>query len=333
MKLFSKMRGALARQSARRIAVVATAAAVLPGVVGIAGGAELNPVANAFSRPGLPVEYLQVPSASMGREIKVQFQPGGTKAVYLLDGLRARDDFSGWDIETTAFEDYYQSGISMVMPVGGQSSFYTDWYNPAKGKDGVWTYKWETFTSQELPAYLAANKGISQTGNAVVGLSMGASAALTLSIYHPQLFVYAGALSGFLNPSDMKFQIGLAMGDAGGFSASDMWGPDSDPAWQRNDPFLNIQKIIDNGTRLWIYCGTGDSTDLDATRNGFENFTGGFLEGMAIGSNKKFIEAYTAAGGKNAHIEFPPGGIHNWTYWGQQLRAMKPDMVAYLQSH
>nr|AAB22871.1 antigen 85C=secreted protein {N-terminus} [Mycobacterium tuberculosis, Peptide Partial, 37 aa] [Mycobacterium tuberculosis] len=37
-----------------------------------------------FSRPGLPVEYLQVPSASMGRDIKVQFQGGGPHAVYLL---------------------------------------------------------------------------------------------------------------------------------------------------------------------------------------------------------------------------------------------------------
>uniref|UniRef100_Q9R667 Antigen 85B=SECRETED protein (Fragments) n=1 Tax=Mycobacterium tuberculosis TaxID=1773 RepID=Q9R667_MYCTX len=41
-----------------------------------------------FSRPGLPVEYLQVPSPSMGRDIKVQFQSGGNNspAVYLLDG-------------------------------------------------------------------------------------------------------------------------------------------------------------------------------------------------------------------------------------------------------
>ena len=31
------------------------------------------------------------------------------------------------------------------MPVGGQSSFYTDWYKPAsRGKAGF-TYKWETF--------------------------------------------------------------------------------------------------------------------------------------------------------------------------------------------
>ena len=27
-----------------------------------------------------------VPSPSMGRDIKVEFQPGGTHAVYLLDG-------------------------------------------------------------------------------------------------------------------------------------------------------------------------------------------------------------------------------------------------------
>ncbi|MBL3745924.1 esterase family protein, partial [Mycobacteroides abscessus subsp. massiliense] len=267
MKLFSQLRG----KTARRLATVAAAAAVLPGFIGVAGG---SAVANAFSRPGLPVEYLQVPSAAMNTSIKVQFQNGGAKSVYLLDGLRARDDFSGWDIETTAFEDYYQSGISVVMPVGGQSSWYTDWYQPAKGKDGVFTYKWETFLTQELPAFLA-NQGLSKTGNAVVGLSMGAASALNLANYHPQQFIYAGALSGFLHPADMKGQIGMAMGDAGGFNPQDMWGPDNDPAWVRNDPFLNIDRTVANGTRLWIYCGSGDATDLDATRNGFENFTGG----------------------------------------------------------
>src|SRR6516164_4155769 len=94
--------------------------------------------AGAFSRPGLPVEYLQVPSPSMGRDIKVQFQSGGngSPAVFALDGLRAQDDYNGWDINTPAFEWYYKSGLSLVMPVGGQSSFYTDWYSPACGKAG-----------------------------------------------------------------------------------------------------------------------------------------------------------------------------------------------------
>ena len=61
-------------------------------------GAVQPSTAAAFSRPGLPVETLMVPSAAMGRDIPVRFQGGGPRAVYLLDGLRARDDNSGWDI-------------------------------------------------------------------------------------------------------------------------------------------------------------------------------------------------------------------------------------------
>jgi len=172
MKFVGKIRGA-AKAMPRRLAVAAMAAAVLPGLVGVVGG---SATAGAFSRPGLPVEYLDVPSAGMGRDIRVQFQSGGenSPAVYLLDGLRAQDDFNGWDINTPAFEWYNGSGLSVIMPVGGQSSFYSDWYKPACGKNGCQTYKWETFLTQELPAYLAANKAVKPTGSAAVGLSMAA---------------------------------------------------------------------------------------------------------------------------------------------------------------
>ena len=78
------------------------AALLLAGLITVGGG---SATAGAYSRPGLPVETLMVPSAAMGRDVMVRFQGGGPKAVYLLDGLRARDDNSGWDIETTAFED------------------------------------------------------------------------------------------------------------------------------------------------------------------------------------------------------------------------------------
>ena len=50
----------------------------------------------------------------MGRNIRIQFQSGGANspAVYLLDGLRAQDDFSGWDINTPAFEWYLDSPVA-----------------------------------------------------------------------------------------------------------------------------------------------------------------------------------------------------------------------------
>src|SRR6476620_7228905 len=197
MRLLDRIRGPWAR----RIGVATMVAALLPAVVGLTGGLAS---AGAFSRPGLPVEYLQVPSPSMGRDIKVQFQSGGpnSPAVYLLDGLRAQEDFNGWDINTQAFEWYLDSGLSIVMPVGGQSSFYTDWYSPARNNGPTVPYKWETFLTSELPNFLASQRQVKPTGMAAVGLSMAGSASLILSVYHPQQFVYAGSMSGFLNPSE-----------------------------------------------------------------------------------------------------------------------------------
>src|SRR6478736_6462218 len=170
MKFIRNIRGGVLR----RAAVVAASVLVLPGLIGFAGG---SATAGAFSRPGLPVEYLDVFSQSMNRNIRVQFQGGGPHEVYLLDGLRAQDDYNGWDINTPAFEWYDQSGMSVVMPVGGQSSFYSDWYSPSNFNNQPYTYKWETFLTQELPAWLQANKGVSQNGNAVVGASMAGSTA------------------------------------------------------------------------------------------------------------------------------------------------------------
>jgi diacylglycerol O-acyltransferase / trehalose O-mycolyltransferase len=310
----------------RRLTIATIAAAATPCLVGLVGGAA---TAGAFSRAGLPVEYLQVPSAAMGRSITVQFQSGGNNspAVYLLDGLRAQDDYSGWDINTPAFEWYYQSGLSVVMPVGGQSSFYADWYSPACGKAGCSTYKWETFLTSELPGYLASNKSVKATGSAAVGLSMSGSSAIILAVNHPGQFIYAGSLSALMDPSQGMGPslINLAMGDSGGYKSQDMWGPSNDPAWQRNDPSLQIPALVGNNTRLWVYCGNGTPNEL-----GGANMPAEFLENFVRSSNLKFQDAYNGAGGHNAVFNFPPSGTHSWEYWGAQLNAMKPDLQGTL---
>ncbi|MCV7194383.1 esterase family protein [Mycolicibacterium brumae] len=320
MNLAQNLRG----KWARRAAAATAAAAMLPGLVGLVGE---TATAGAFSRPGLPVEYLDVPSAGMGRDIRVQFQSGGegSPVIYMLDGLRAQDDYNGWDINTAAFEWYYESGLSMAMPVGGQSSFYSDWYKPACGKAGCQTYKWETFLTQELPAWLSANRGVSSARNAAIGLSMAGSSALTLSVYHPNQFVYASSMSGFLNPSEgwWPFLINISMGDAGGYKADDMWGSTGDPnnAWKRNDPMEQIPTLVANGTRLWIYCGNGQPNEL-----GGGDLPATFLEGLTIRTNVTFRDNYIAAGGTNGVFNFPDNGTHNWAYWGRELQAMKPDL-------
>jgi diacylglycerol O-acyltransferase/trehalose O-mycolyltransferase len=289
------------------------------------------PTAAAYSREGLPVEYLDVYSAAMDRNVRVQFQAGGAKAVYLLDGLRAQDDFNGWDINTRAFEWFFNSGISTVMPVGGESSFYTDWYSPSSFNKQTYTYKWETFLTRELPAFLATTKQVSPTGNGVVGLSMAGGAGLILAAYHPAQFAYAASLSGFLNPSTtfMKQAIRVAMLDAGGYNVDDMWGPPWDPAWKRNDPVLQVARIAGNGTRLWIYCAPGGGP-VDENAEPGQSFDADSPESLAINGNKRFQERYLAAGGSNATFQFPSTGNPSWAYWGQQLQALKPDLIATL---
>jgi diacylglycerol O-acyltransferase / trehalose O-mycolyltransferase len=313
----------------RRMLVALAAMLTLSGLTAVLG----PPAAQAFSRDGLPVEYLDVYSSAMGRSVRVEFQAGSSpKAVYLLDGLRAQDDYSGWDINTPAFEWFNDSGISVVMPVGGQSSFYTDWYSPSSFNNQTYTYKWETFLTQELPAWLSTNKQVSPTGNGVVGLSMSGGAALILSAYHPAQFTYAASLSGFLNPSAVFMQqaIRVAMLDAGGYNVDNMWGPPWDPSWKRNDPVKQVSRIVANGTRLWIYCAPGGATDLDAGADPNVALSADGLEGIAIKSNKDFQAAYSAAGGSNATFQFPAAGNHAWPYWGSQLQALKPDLIASL---
>jgi diacylglycerol O-acyltransferase/trehalose O-mycolyltransferase len=316
---------------ANRIAVLTVVAALLPGAVGAFGG---SATAQAFSRPGLPVEYLDVPSPAMGRAIRVQFQSGGAEspAVYLLDGLRAQEDFSGWDINTPAFEWYLDSGLSVIMPVGGQSSFYSDWYRPACGNVGCSTYKWETFLTSELPGWLAANRQVKPTGGAAVGLSMAGSAAMTLAVWHPEQFIYAASLSGFLNLSEgwWPTMVGMAMGDAGGFKAADMWGPGGNATWKRNDPMVNIKTLIANNTRVWVYCGNGNPSDLDAGATAGNLFNAKFLEGFTLRTNKTFRDTYLTKGGANGVFNFPANGTHSWGYWGQQLQQMKPDIQRVL---
>ena len=50
-----------------------------------------------------------VPSPSMGRDIRIQFQGGGPHSVYLLDGLRALEDAERLG--------YQYRGIRLVLPV------------------------------------------------------------------------------------------------------------------------------------------------------------------------------------------------------------------------
>jgi S-formylglutathione hydrolase FrmB len=173
--------------------VLCAAVVVLGGWVGVVGVA---PTAAAAG-----VEYLMVPSAAMGRDIPVAFQGGGPHMVVLLDAFNAAPDVSNWVTAGNAMNTLAGTGLSVAAPAGGAYTMYTNW--EANGSK-----QWETFLADELPNWMAANKGLAPNRHAIVGASQGGTGAVTMATFHPDRYSYAGSLSGFLTPSNTQM-IGL----------------------------------------------------------------------------------------------------------------------------
>ncbi|MFI6432947.1 alpha/beta hydrolase [Rhodococcus oryzae] len=277
------------------------------------------------------------------------------RVVYALDGMRARNDLNGWEIETNVAHALTAANINVVMPVGGESSFYADWNAPstwlpgdlgsstgssggssalgssdaAADVDGkANTYRWETFLARQLPRALADREGFRSTRNGVFGLSMGGSAALTLAAYHPQQFSFAGSYSGFLNNSapGMREALRVAMVSAGGFNI-DAMAPPWGPQWLRMDPFVFAPMLKANNTRLWVASGSGlpgpgDVSDALGVVQAVP------LEALALANTRAFEVRMATIGAGNAHYDYPATGVHNWKNWEDQVHRMIPDLSA-----
>lgn len=306
-----------------RILAVGAATLALPVAAGMAAPtvATAAPVhAPVLRAPAGGYEELMVPS-SMG-PIKVQVQwasRGGSAALYLLDGMRARDDRNAWSFETNAVDQFKDANINLVMPVGGESSFYSDWYAPSSTNGQKTTYKWETFLTEELPNFLAGY-GVSKTNNAVAGLSMGGSSALALAAYHRDQFKYAASYSGYLNISapGMREAIRIAMLDAGRYNVDSMAAPWS-PQWLRMDPFVFAPQL--RGLPMYISASSGLPGQHDRPASAVGVFNTGnamALEALSLVNTRAF-QVRLKSLNIPAHFDFPATGTHSWKYWESQL--------------
>ena len=265
-----------------------------------------------------------VPSAAMGRDIPVKFQGGGSHAVYLLDGLRARDDNSGWDIETAAFKDYSGPVCRWSCPSAAcPASTPTGRARPSATAPR-YTYQWETFLTSELPAYLSANKGDltqRQCGRRAVHVGQ------------------RRADPGRLSPGPVPLR-GIAVG-----LSEPVRRHLADAGRVRDARRRRLRRHRDVGSRRRSLRGsatTRRSTPLGwratARASGCtaatarpassaeRDFPAALLESITLDSNKDFQKQYLAAGGGNGTFNFPANGTHSWGYWGSQLAAMKGDI-------
>jgi diacylglycerol O-acyltransferase/trehalose O-mycolyltransferase len=338
----------------RRTVAILGLAVALPAGVTVAGG-------TAPARAGFdPAAFdFWVDSPVMG-PIKTRIlraADGSTdRVVYALDGMRAGQGLNGWEIETNVAEALASRNINVIMPVGGESSFYADWSAPSSflgiGPNGMgastgsgateaflpgpgknYRYDWETFLTVQLRNALRDRLGFRADRNGVFGLSTGGGAALTLAAYHPDQFSFAGAFSGYLNISapGMREVIRAAMIDAGGYNVDSMAPPWS-PQWLRMDPLVDAPLLIANGTRLWVAAATGMPSQEDwglPPLSAADHIVRGTpLETLALANTRAFQARMLALGAQNVVWSFPNAGVHDWFNWQDEAYRMIPDLTA-----
>lgn len=244
-----------------------------------------------------------------------------------LDGLRAQDDQSGWIINTNIEDFYKDKNVNVVLPIGGESSFYTDWKEPDKGK----TYKWETFLIKELPPIIEG-QWRSTDVRGIQGLSMGGSAAMMLAARNPGFFKFAASYSGILQMTSygMPQAIQFALRDGGGYDSFKMFGPPSDPAWKEHDPYVLADKL--QGTSLYMSSGNGlvgpydKPSDIPMLAT---NYSGVGLEILSRVTSQQMAIKLNQLGIPGQAV-YRASGTHTWKYWQFEMTQSWPQAAGAL---
>jgi diacylglycerol O-acyltransferase/trehalose O-mycolyltransferase len=243
-----------------------------------------------------------------------------------FNGLYGSEEHSAWlaDDRGEALKHYADKNINVVLPVGGYASFYTDWEKPDQGAQ----LKWETFLTEELPGLLARDMR-SNNHRGAMGVSMGATASVLLAERHPDLFQFAGSMSGFLDTTSpgMPEMIGTEM-QTYGRTATNMWGPYYSQGWRDHDPKLMIGNL--RNTAVFVSAGTGVPYEGEGYGDPSLDQINQATEAVARLNAQTFLTQAAVAGVK-VQSNLRPLGSHNWMSWQKDMDAAWPLIASSLE--
>jgi putative tributyrin esterase len=241
---------------------------------------------------GVAMQDVAFRSAALGREMPYRvFFPGSIPAgqklpvVYLLHGNGG--SFRNWSDYSNASQ-YAAQGLILVMAEGNSSYFM----NAVEKADD----KYEDYFMQDLigdvESRFPAKPG--RANRAIVGVSMGGFAAVTLALRHPDMFVFAGAISPAIDVPERKFTWRRASQWLGFRSIFGPWGSAERDA---RDPFVLLRSAKAESTP-YIYLTAGEQEPL---REPIERFA-----------------TRLQARGVAYELHTKPGG-HDWAEWDEQI--------------
>ncbi|WP_344457435.1 alpha/beta hydrolase [Actinomadura kijaniata] len=218
--------------------------------------------------------------------------------------------------------------VIVVLPDGGRSANYTDWWNRGNGGPP----KWETFHLTELRRIL--ERGY-RAGNvrAIAGQGLGGLGALAYAARHRGLFRAAASFSGPLHtlhrdPARLDVPDLIELSVNVGRPTADwraVWGdPDRQRiVWRHHNPFDLADRLA--GVRLYVSCGDGEPGPYDP-RPGTSHDA---VEALCSTVSRAFA-AKLAKLGIPAATHFYRG-THGWNYWQRELHAALPLLLSELR--
>jgi putative tributyrin esterase len=176
------------------------------------------------------------------------YEKGGRfPELYLLHGIYG--DYQNWDART-ALESYARNLHLLIVMPGADNSWYT---NSAT----VPANKFEDYIVKDLISEIDANYRTirDRRARAIAGLSMGGYGAVKVALKYPELFAFAGSVSGAFNAAHNlddrrpEFREKLL----------EVFGTGDTPSRAQNDPFslLNSPHQVPN-PYFYLACGTAD---------------------------------------------------------------------------
>ncbi|MDI9916358.1 alpha/beta hydrolase family protein [Rhodococcus sp. IEGM 1379] len=271
---------------------------------------------------------LTVASPALRREVGVEIllphdNSVPRPALYMLEGVDAREDTSGWMTIGGAPAFFADKNVNVVMINGGVAGLYTDWDN-ADPKVGL--HKWETFITQELPPLI--NTRFNTNGiNAIAGNSMGAQGAMMLAHRNPELYRGVAVFSGCYSTMDVwgRTSTQWTVSSRGG-DPNNMWGEVGGPEWEAHDSLVNAESL--RGKEIYISTANGlpGSAETLQTPELLERLVvGGGIEAVANQCTHEFdqrLQDLDIA----ATVDYEPNGTHAWAYWRERLPKAWPTL-------
>jgi putative tributyrin esterase len=215
--------------------------------------------------------------------------------LYLLHGLFGNS--ANW-LELTDLENYLTDHNFIAVLPEGYDKWYSDSASNAEDKFE------SSFIKELIPTI---EKKYKVSGNrqlrAVAGLSMGGYGALKFALKRPNLFVFAGSMSGAFNAPQIAKSHGEPEWNELRPSVSEVFGEEKSRARIENDLFEIIRGIspekISSVPYLYFDCGTED------------NFLKINRELAELLTRKKIVFEYQEL-----------SGGHDWDYWDRQIRVI-----------